>query len=206
MRWVLIVSALGLALALVLISGCIQQDTVPSSESGQEATVAVTWQPDGVASRGEYARSANFSDGSGRAFNLYWKNDADMLYMAMMGQTSGWVAIGFEPTEWMRDADMVVGSVNGSNTTAEDQYCTGNYGPHVADSQLGGTDDILEYGGREEGGYTVVEFSRKMKTGDVYDKAFNSSQSVEVIWSMADTDSTNVKHNLGDGEEDIVLQ
>jgi hypothetical protein len=203
MRLVLIASAL----ALVLISGCIQPGTGPSNESGQKSAVTEAWKPDGIVTVGEYAQSVDLSRmGSGENFILYWKNDADDLYMAMKGQTNGWIAIGFEPSDWMKDADMVVGFVNGSNTTAEDQYCTGNYGPHLADTALGGTDDILNYGGKEEGGYTTIEFRRKMNTGDIYDKAFNSSQKVNVIWSMADSDSVSLKHNVGDGKGIITLE
>jgi len=197
------------AMVLVIISGCVQPQTGPSNESGIEKVAAVTetWKPDGVVGTGEYARSIELSVGNiSRNITLYWKNDADMLYMAMRGGTRGWVAVGFEPSEKMKDADMVMGFVNSSNVTVQDQYSTGTYGPHAVDTTLGGTNDILEYGGREDGNYTTIEFSRKMNTGDSYDKAFNSSQMVELIWSMASTDSIRLKHNLARGEGNISLE
>lgn len=33
--------------------------------------------------------------------------------MAMKGRTEGWISIGFEPLEWMKDADMIMGTVEG---------------------------------------------------------------------------------------------
>ena len=124
---------------------------------------------------------------SGGSMTLSWKNDAEYLYLALNGTTRGWVSVGFEPTVWMKDADIVIGSVDNGRATVLDENCTGNYGPHENDTLLGGTYDILESGGMETGGNTVIELKRKMNTGDKFDKAFVPGQQVPIIWAMADT-------------------
>jgi hypothetical protein len=126
--------------------------------------------------------------------------------MALKGETSGWISIGFEPTQWMKDSDIIMGAVDGNNVIVLDKYSTNNYGPHVPDVELGGTDDILDFGGREDNGYTTIEFKRKMDTGDQYDKAFTVGQRVSIIWSTADTDSIEVKHNVARGEAILELE
>lgn len=184
---------------IIIISGCVQPRM--ASKNVTEQKVTQTWKPDGIISDGEYSRDMTMTGmgESGRFFVVYWKNDAQYLYMAMKAKTLGWIAVGFEPTDWMKDADIVLGYANDGNVTVQDQYSTGNYGPHVPDTDLGGTNDILDYGGRNENGYTSIEFKRKMDTGDKYDKPFVPGQAVPMIWSLSDSNSTEVKH-VGDGK------
>ncbi len=205
MKPILIVLLLGVA---VLFCGCIQPQTEP-----QVKTVAVSgeWKPDGVLGANEYARTMMLqepaSNGySGGSLELSWKNDADYLYLALNGTTRGWVSLGFEPTTWMKDADIIMGSIENGRATVLDENCTGNYGPHENDTLLGGTYDILEYGGSEKGSNTVIELKRKMNTGDKFDKAFVPGQQVPIIWAMADTTDDGVKHNMATGEGVMVLE
>ena len=188
-----------LILAGIIISGCVQPRM--ASKNVTEQKVTQPWKPDGIISNGEYSHNMTMTEvgGSGRSFEVYWKNDAQDLYMAMKAKTLGWIAVGFEPTDWMKDADIVLGYVHDGNAIVQDQYSTGNYGPHVPDTELGGTNDIQEYGGRAENGYTVIEFKRKMNTGDKYDKAFIPGQAVPIIWSLSDSNSTEVRH-VADGK------
>jgi hypothetical protein len=205
MKPILIVLFLGVA---VLCCGCIQPQTEP-----QVKTIAASeeWKPDGVVGAGEYARTMTMqkpaSNGyTGGILELSWKNDADFLYLALNGTTRGWVSLGFEPTVWMKDADIIMGSIENGKATVLDENCTGNYGPHENDTLLGGTYDILESGGSETGSNTVIEFKRKMNTGDKFDKAFVPGQQVPIIWAMADTTDNTVKHNMAEGEGEMVLE
>jgi outer membrane protein assembly factor BamB len=166
------------------------------------ATDRVEWAADGVISGGEYSKNLTLSGGR---FAVYWKNDAQDLYMALAGQTDGFVAIGFEPTQAMKDADMIMGWVSDGNATVLDLYSTGAYGPHPPDEDLGGKGDILEFGGSESGNLTVIEFKRKMDTGDRFDKAFQPGQSVNIIWSMSASDAPLVRHNMR-GESRIAFE
>ncbi len=199
MRFDDIALALGI---IIVISGCIQPESSPKVS---EHAASEQWKPDGIVGENEYSRSMTLqspcSNGySGGSLDISWKNDADYIYMALKGSTLGWISIGFEPTEWMKDADIIIGSAEGANVTVLDEYSTGNYGPHQNDADLGGTYDILEYGGKENGNYTVIEFKRKMNTGDKFDKAFVPGQNVSIIWAMADSKDNSFKHNVAKGE------
>ena len=188
-----------LILAGIIISGCIQPKMASKNVSEQKVTQP--WKPDGVIVEGEYSRNLIMTEvgGSGRSFEIYWKNDVQYLYVGMRAKTLGWIAVGFEPTDWMKDADIVLGYVQDGNVTVQDQYSTGNYGPHVPDVELGGTNDILEHGGLAENGYTVIEFKRKMDTGDRFDKAFVPGQAIPLIWGFSDSGSPEVRH-VADGK------
>ena len=165
----------------------------PVEKPEEEPTTPQTalWKADGIITQNEYKNSREFDNGR---FSVYWYNDNEYLFMAMKGQTSGWVSIGFEPTYSMLDADMVFGWVTGGTPTVLDVYSTGAFGPHPPDQQLGGTNDLIETAASEGNGFTIVEFKRKMNTGDRYDKAFTKGQSINIIWGLGSSDSLESPH------------
>jgi outer membrane protein assembly factor BamB len=179
--------------------------TEPIEPAATEPAVPVAgeWAPDGVVSEGEYSRNLSLSGGK---YIVHWKNDAENLYMALEGRAEGFVAIGFEPTQAMKDADMVMGWVSRGEATVLDLYSTGIYGPHPPDEDLGGTDDLLESGGAEFDGWTVIEFKRKMDTGDEFDKVLKPGQTVDIIWSMSGSDSLAIRHNAGRGTARLAFE
>jgi len=199
MRLILILFALTLVAAL---SGCIQPQSEPQVK---QMTATAEWKPDGVVSPNEYARSMTLhgpvSNGySGGILEISWKNDAENLYMALNGSGGGWISIGFEPSEWMKDADIIMGSVQDGHAIVLDEYCTGNYGPHENDTSLGGTYDIQQFGGSSSGRNTLIEFKRRMNTSDRFDKAFTLGQSISIIWAVANAPDEKAKHDAAKGE------
>jgi hypothetical protein len=155
------------------------------------------WVPDGTISETESAVEYNQTRefGAGQ-FVVYWRLDGEFCYMALKGETTGWVAIGFEPTTLMDEADMIFGWVSEGIVTMVDQYSTGPTGPHPSDTSLGGTHDLFDYGGREENGFTILEFKRQLDTGDMYDKSIIQGEALSIIWAIGDSDNLTTKHRL----------
>ena len=105
-------------------------------------------------------------------YGLSWRLVNDTIYLGIKAKTKGWVALGIEPTLMMKEADMIFGWVDASNQPhVLDCYATGKTGPHPPDTELGGTSDFEGYNATEKNGWTVVEFSRKLNTGDKFDKS-----------------------------------
>ncbi len=141
----------------------------------------VPWKPDGVIEEGEYQRA--YKDGD---FELYLRAENGTLMVGVRAPTRGWLAVGFGGTKGMKGADIVIAYVLPNGTVAvSDEYSTGFSGPHNPDGIYGGTDDVLSYGGSEGPDYTVVEFSRKLDTGDRYDFKIPSVGKFRVIWAYA---------------------
>jgi len=100
----------------------------------------------------------------------------------------------------MKDADMIFGFVKDGKVEVYDLYSTENFGPHPPDTELGGTDDILEYSGKEEGGFTTIEFKRPLNTDDEFDIPISKGIN-KIIWAYGSNDSLTVKHSTrGYGE------
>jgi hypothetical protein len=172
--------------------------TYPQTPPSSSLPQPIEWSADGVISDGEYTKVAKYGD-----YEINWASDEEYIYVGLKVKTTGWVAIGIQPGSLMKDADMVLGSVEDGEAAVYDQFSTGDFGPHKADTELGGTNDILEFGGKEVGGYTTIEFKRLLDTGDKYDRPF-SVGSNKIIWSYGLDDQSTIKHvNRGYGELDL---
>ena len=156
------------------------------------------WAAEGVIGEGEYAHQVETAK-----VTLYWVNDGEYLYAAVVGQTSGWVACGFDPETKMQGANFVFGYVAGGQTTIEDMFGIRPIGPgsHPPDVQLGGKNDVLEFGGREEGGVTVIEFKMPLDSGDPYDKRLQPGSSYKVILAIGSKDDLQSYHSARDYAE-----
>jgi len=158
----------------------------PSSES---------WSSDGVIGTQEYLGEMAY-DG----YELYWINDGEFVYFAIKAKTTGWVALGIQPGSKMKGADMIFGSVSDGEAVVIDSFGVDNFGSHPPDTELGGTADILEFGGSEADGYTIIEFKRALDTGDPQDIALSIGDN-NIIWSYGSGDTPTTKHqNRGYGE------
>jgi len=125
--------------------------------------------------------------------------------MALKGDTTGWISIGLEPTTRMQDADMIFGWVEDDVATVQDLFSTGPTGPHPPDTTLGGTNDIIEFEGTEIDGVTIIEFKRKLDTGDQYDHSLAEGQTIDFIWAMATVDNFTTQHNIATGNNAFTL-
>ncbi|MBI4188217.1 MAG: hypothetical protein HY529_03310 [Chloroflexi bacterium] len=80
--------------------------------------------------------------------------------------------------------------VSDGKVIVEDSFGTGP-GQHVPDNKLGGTDDILEFGGKEEEAFTIIEFKRPLKSEDKYD--ISLVQGIQtIIWAYGLSDDPSL--------------
>jgi len=169
------------------------EDLPPATTEPEDEEVK--WVADGVLGDTEYLGEMSYGN-----YEIRWLSDDQYIYIGIRAKTTGWVAIGFEPTTMMKDADMVFGFVQGGEVVISDQFSTGTFGPHSPDTELGGTDDIIESGGKEQGGFTTIEFKRTLDTGDQYDKVLAEGV-IKIIWAYGSSNSLAVKHSTkGYGE------
>ncbi|HEX7364746.1 MAG TPA: DOMON domain-containing protein [Dehalococcoidia bacterium] len=163
----------------------------PSEPSPPDTTMrpTATWTADGVISSGEYPNANTYGD-----YELSWRSEEQFICIGLKVKTTGWVAVGIQPGLTMNNADIILGDINNGQVAVYDQYSTGNFGPHPPDEQLGGTNDILEFGGKEIAGYTIIEFKRALDTGDQYDRPL-ANGSNKIIWAYGSDDQIQVKHS-----------
>jgi hypothetical protein len=187
---------------VVVLSGCIQAPQKPAVSKNLSTE---EWKADGIIGQHEYSHKIVAMAPSkhgylGGTLEISWKNDQEYIYIGLNGSSLGWLAIGFEPSAWMKDADIILGQVRNGKATVLDEYSLGNFGPHIEDRLRGGTDDVIESGGRQKDGCTVLEFKRKLNTGDKFDKVLKVGQNVSIIWAMSDNFDPSFKHDVAYSE------
>ena len=156
-----------ISLALALIGGLLLALDLslksPSSAAPEGSSLP---EIDGAIAEGEYAHS--YHDET-TGIDLYWTASGDQICFALRSPGKGWVALALSPTgPMMQGGDIIIGYVSQEGPQIHDEYADSPMS-HKADTELGGRDDILEAAGSATEG-TVIEFCRKLDTGDPYDK------------------------------------
>jgi len=149
----------------------------------------IAWPPfiDGVISAGEYRHTLT---DSATGIELSWQHDGSSLYVGLVSQGTGWVAIGFDPEQRMKGANIIIAAVDNGGAVARDHFGTSPTG-HREDSQS----EIIQVAGSESGGKTVIEFSIPLQSDDPSDKGLAQGQTVPIILAYhATSDSFSARH------------
>ena len=133
--------------------------------SGGAAARAV----DGVIGSGEYDHEYTAKD---IGLTVYWTVQGQEIRLAARSPGKGWVAVGWGGEgPIMQGFDIAIGYVDSTGSHVQDNFANDAAG-HVADTQLGGKNDLLEAKAAETADGTVMEIRRKLDTGDQYDQPF----------------------------------
>jgi hypothetical protein len=161
---------------------------------------------DGIISPDEYSSSKSLNGGN---YQLFWEViDSTSISIGILGKTTGWVAIGFDPTSQMLDADIIFAWVESNGTVVIfDAFSTNpTGGPHPPDTDLGGSYDILDYNGSENATSTTIEFSRLFSTNDQdYDNDIPTEGDLDIIWAFGTSDSFSQYHGGGRGTTTMTI-
>lgn len=112
--------------------------------------------------------------------DLTWKPEGQNLHVTVKAPTTGWVAVGFDPSVGMMDANLILGYVAGGTVTTRDDFGT-SVNSHDADINLGGIDNVANPAGTEEAGTTEVRFTIPLDSGDAYDRKLVVGQTYRVL-------------------------
>lgn len=127
-------------------------------------------------------------------FTFQWRiDDEDMLHVKVSAPTTGWIAVGFNPSKMMADADYIMGYIKDGKAYFSDEYGNGNTS-HKPDIDLGGTDDIGEKEGFEKEGSTTIHFSIPLESGDAYDKLLKPGGKVKLLLAYGTKDDFKSYH------------
>lgn len=114
-------------------------------------------------------------------FTLRWATvESGNLAVQLNGPTTGWVAVGFDPSQMMLDANIIIGYVASGDVSIRDDWGWQTTS-HRADTLLGGTHDVTIDNGFEEGGSTEIHFTIPLDSGDEYDKELQPGNTYNII-------------------------
>jgi len=153
-----ILAAPAILILILLTFGC-------GSEASEDQTVQNSISPNSFAAED---------------FRLEWEFDEDNVTFTASAPTTGWIAIGFDPSAAMKDANIIIGYVEDGSLYISDHWGDGHTS-HKADTELGGTDDVTAIEGSEEDGATVMSFSIPLESADSFDKVLADGMEIKVI-------------------------
>jgi len=143
----------------------------------------------GVLVADEYQHCINVEDID---MTVCWTITEHDLFVGVKAPAAGWVGFGLRPgvppegaEEGMDEVDFMIGYVKDGKTFASDDWGDSPRS-HKPDTDLGGAYSIEKAAGKEEGGYTTIEFERLLNTQDPYDSDVPARG--EVYLAYADQD------------------
>jgi hypothetical protein len=126
---------------------------------------------------------------------LKWQIENEQINITLSASTTGWIAVGFDPSAQMLDANVIIGYVESSNTEIRDDFGDTPY-THSSDVSLGGTDNITNVSGSEEEGITELNFSIPLSSGDTFDSVLVEGSTYPVILATGLSDDFDSIHNV----------
>ncbi|MBN2685695.1 MAG: hypothetical protein JXR40_10475 [Pontiellaceae bacterium] len=136
------------------------------------------------------------SEGSVRSNGIRfdWVIKDGYLDGTLKAETTGWIAVGFNPDRMMmRGADFVIGYVENGEAYIRDDFGNSPI-THVADTALEGRNDVEVLGGEEIGGVTTVRFRKPLESDDPNDQSFSAGDTMTVIFAYGNQDSFSSMH------------
>lgn len=110
----------------------------------------------------------------------------DTAEVTVSAPGTGWVAVGFNPSSRMKDANFLIGYVKDGTAFARDDFGVSNTS-HKADEELGGKNNLISFSGTEANGVTTMTFVVPRDSGDSKDSKLGPGQHTVILgYSNAD--------------------
>ena len=119
--------------------------------------------------------------------------DGKNLRVKIFAPTSGWIAVGFDPSSMMKGANFIIGYAEGGQAVIEDQFGVSSFA-HQRDVELGGKDDILEKSASTLPNGTEIRFTIPLDSGDPYDKKLEVGKTYKIILAYGKTTDLGKRH------------
>lgn len=146
--------------------------------------------PSDLSSPADAVTSASFGNAA-----LFWEVKGDEIIFTLQGKTTGWVAVGFDPSRAMLDAQYILAFVKDGVVMIRDDYGNGMF-THAPDTSAGGVDNVRLISGKETDEWTEVVFAIPRNSGDPYDVPLTSERDHTVIiaYGPSGRDDFSSKH------------
>jgi len=137
----------------------------------------------------------DFTASLGMNITLSWTITNGVIYgQTQLDQTLSWVGFGLSDNEsafgeWgMGMGDFIVGTFTPTCYVSDCNDPSAYEQQPLNDTVYGGTDDIIDYNCSRIGNTSIVQWSRKLNTGDIYDWPVDLQNPQHVVYAHGTTD------------------
>lgn len=124
-----------------------------------------------------------------------WTIDGNVIHIQLVGKTKGWVAVGFNATSQMKDANIIIGYVKKGKVKISDDFGVTRT-KHKPDKKLSGKSNLKAVSGNEKQGITTLNFTIPLNSGDKNDGVIQPDGNTRVILATGTRDSFRFGHNF----------
>jgi predicted small lipoprotein YifL len=179
-------------LLLISLAACGSEEPQADGSRSTEQTEN-TESSAGAESETAESQSAH-SEVSAEGIRMSWSVKGEQISLTLQAPTEGWVAVGFNPSRMMKDANLIIGYVQDGEAYIRDDF--GNwFTSHDSDANLGGSDDVSEIEGSEQDGSTTISCSIPLDSGDQYDQPITPGEEMEIILAYGKKDDFTSIHS-----------
>jgi hypothetical protein len=175
--WLILILA-----ALILVSCGGSGDEEASGGAGETMAQETESDTDESAEENGESSADGFKEINQQGFVFRWRIEEETLHVVLRHPTTGWVAVGFDPSRMMKDANMILGYVSDGEVFITDHYGVANTS-HRADTEIDGTNDIIYSEGSEGAEGTELRFAIPLDSGDDADRPLEPGQSYRVLFA-----------------------
>jgi|WetSurMetagenome_2_1015567.scaffolds.fasta_scaffold00110_34 hypothetical protein len=140
------------------------------------------------------AAESPFTSVKAGKFTLEYKITGADLQARVSYPTKGWLAVGFNPTSMMKNANIIMGALVDGKTVSSDEFGVSDVS-HKPDTLIGGKDDIAAAECTQTGGVTTFAFTIPLDSGDPKDVKLAAGTKVKVILAAGATADFKKHHN-----------
>lgn len=112
--------------------------------------------------------------------SVNWRVVNDVIEFETSAPTLGWVALGFNATDDIENANLIMGAVVDGVARVEDRYVVA-VGDHRQVEAIGGTNALMHASGEEQNGSTTIRFALPIKAVDDYHMHLQSGTEIYLI-------------------------
>lgn len=143
-----------------------------------------------------------FSEAKGAGVTFQWSLDGEEIEVILSAQTEGWVAVGFNPTQMMQGANIIIGYVDDGEAVLRDDY--GSWlTSHSPDESNGGGTHVTLVEGEEKNGRTTLRFILPLDSGEDFEGSILPGEDNTVILAQGNKDDFQAMHR---GKDSIIVR
>jgi hypothetical protein len=141
-----------------------------------------------------------------------WMIENQNLKIKLATQNPGWIGIGFNPTNIMKDANFILGYVKNGAAMISNQHGISST-LHKKNEDIGGASHIMNPSGTEKNGMTEISFTIPLKTGNKLDRPIDVNGNTAVLLAYGESKNLAQLHafraklnvNLSNGSYSLLL-
>ena len=141
-----------------------------------------------------------------------WSVENKNLRVKLAARNPGWVGIGFNPTDGMKDANFILGYVKDGVAVISNQHGVSST-LHKKNEDIGGAGHVMNPSGMEKNGITEISFTIPLTTGGMLDRPIDLNGNTAVLLAYGESKNLAQLHsfraklyvNLSNGSYSIVL-